>query len=350
MSNISVIVPIYNAEKFLDKCIRSILNQTYNKFELILVNDGSTDSSLEICNKYKKRDKRVRIINKKNEGVIEARKKGIREAKFDYVTFVDADDWIHKKCLEIAWNEINKTNSDIVVFNMFKVVGKLGLIKRKNNSIYFSNSEVYQGERIKKELVNAYLHGHPFPANLCGKLYKKEYLNNSGKYLSKIKFLGEDLFYNMEVLLMVKKVSVINNVLYYYRAGGGTSKYMPYLFEDAVNGYNIQKEVIDNYFNDIGENRYNGPSVMLLNTIKTCLSNIFYSKNGREEKENIIYSYLNNNEVREAANNKGAINFFEKDFLLAIKRKDVKYMYDIGEREFKKIKIRKIVLNVLSNI
>lgn len=350
MSNISVIVPIYNAEKFLDKCIRSILNQTYNKFELILVNDGSTDSSLEICNKYKKRDKRVRIINKKNEGVIEARKKGIREAKSDYVTFVDADDWIHKKCLEIAWNEVNKTNSEIVVFNMFKVVGKLGLIKRKNNSIYFSNSKIYQGETIKKELVNAYLYGHPFPANLCGKLYKKEYLNNSGKYLSKIKFLGEDLFYNIEVFLKVKKVSVINNVLYYYRACGGTSKYMPYLFEDAINGYNIQKEVIDNYFNDRIENRYNGPSVMLLNTIKTCLSNIFYSKNGRKEKENIIYSYLNNNEVREAANNKGAINFFEKDFLLAIKRKDVKYMYDIGEREFKKIKIRKIVLNVLSNI
>ena len=141
MIKASIVITAYNVESYIEKCIMSVINQTEKNIEIIIVNDGSTDSSLEICNKYKKKDKRVRIINKKNEGVIEARKKGIREAKFDYVTFVDADDWIHKKCLEIAWNEINKTNSDIVVFNMFKVVGKLGLIKRKNNSIYFSNSE-----------------------------------------------------------------------------------------------------------------------------------------------------------------------------------------------------------------
>ena len=91
---ISVIVPIYNAEKYLDKCLTSIVNQTYADIEIILVNDGSTDESLAICKKYEQDDERIVVINKRNEGLVRARKDGIRMAKGEYITFVDADDWI----------------------------------------------------------------------------------------------------------------------------------------------------------------------------------------------------------------------------------------------------------------
>ena len=275
MSNISVIVPIYNAEKFLDKCIKSILNQTYEKFELILVNDGSKDNSLSICNKYKSKDNRVIVIDKKNEGSIVARNIGIKASNSDYVMFVDSDDWIDKNTLQIAFDEMVKSNADVVIFNMYKVIGVIGLIRKKNSDMYFNENKVYKDDEIRKKLVTAYFNGHPFPSSLCAKLYRKEYLLSSGKYLKDIKFLGDDLFYNMEILLKVKKVSIINKYLYYYRAGGNTSKYMPYLFEDAINGYKIQKKVLREYYQDLPQD--NGISIMLLNTMKTCLYNLFLS-------------------------------------------------------------------------
>ena len=141
MSKISIIVPIYNAEKFLNKCIKSILKQTFENFELILVNDGSTDKSLDICNKYAKSDKRIKVINKKNEGSVLARKRGIKEAKGDYVIFVDADDWISINALEVINEEINNNNADVIVFNYYKVLKNLSAIKRKNKSSYFEKKE-----------------------------------------------------------------------------------------------------------------------------------------------------------------------------------------------------------------
>ena len=96
MINISIIVPIYNIEKKLNKCIYSILEQTYKNFELILVNDGSTDNSLKICNEYKRKDNRIKIINKENQGLVLARKSGLDEATGKYIIFIDGDDWVHK--------------------------------------------------------------------------------------------------------------------------------------------------------------------------------------------------------------------------------------------------------------
>ena len=99
-NKISVIVTIYNMEKYLDKCIKSILNQTYKNLEIILVNDGSTDKSLDICLKYYEIDKRIIVLNNPNEGVVKVRLAGIKRATGDYITFVDADDWLDSNAYE----------------------------------------------------------------------------------------------------------------------------------------------------------------------------------------------------------------------------------------------------------
>ncbi|MEH7309285.1 glycosyltransferase family 2 protein, partial [Neobacillus drentensis] len=138
MDKVSVIVPIYNAEKKLNKCIKSILNQTFKDFELILVNDGSTDSSLYICRKHAKLDKRIKIIDKQNEGSIATRRRGIDASRTEYIMFVDADDWIDKKTIEVLYNETNNSKVDIIVCNMYKVLGSCFLIKKKNKSRYFN--------------------------------------------------------------------------------------------------------------------------------------------------------------------------------------------------------------------
>ncbi|MEH6892584.1 glycosyltransferase family 2 protein [Bacillus sp. JJ864] len=245
MSKVSIVVPIYNAGEKLHKCIKSILNQSFEDFELILVNDGSTDNSLTICKKYQQQDNRITVINKKNEGSISTRRKGVEASKSKYVMFVDADDWITTKAIETL-----KNNVDITICNMYRVIGNSTLIKKKVKSWYFNESKIYDEEEIKKDLVIAYFHGHPFPSSLCAKLYKRELLASSGNYLRRIRFLGDDLFYNLEMLLKVNRVKGIDKSFYYYRQGGFTSKYQPFLFEDMINGYLIQEEVIDEHYYD----------------------------------------------------------------------------------------------------
>lgn len=347
---ISVIVPIYNAEKTLKKCINSILSQTYTNFELILVNDGSKDSSLSLCENYSKKDSRVVVINKKNEGCIKARKAGIDKANGQYIMFVDSDDWIDINTLKLVSDEINKNNSDVIVFNMNKVIGKFGYIKRAGNREYFTKKQIFEGDEIRRELASAYLHGHPFPANLCGKVYKNKYLRECGKYLDRLVFLGEDLYYNIEIFLKINKVSIINKELYYYRVGGNTSKYMEYLFSDMINGYMIQKEVIEEYYQDTKQQRYNGISIMLLNTLKTCLQNIFLSKLTDSEIKRKIKKYINDAQIIEASSNIGAINYFEKEFIYAIKQQDIEFLYNYGNELYKKNKIRRSFVSIINFI
>lgn len=149
MSKVSVVVPIYNAGKKLEKCITSVINQTFKDIELILVNDGSTDNSLDICYKFSRMDKRIILINKNNEGCIATRRKGVITSSSEYVMFVDADDWIDKNAIEILYNEAIHHNIDITVCNMYKVIGNHALIRQKNESRYFKEDKIYNGDRIK---------------------------------------------------------------------------------------------------------------------------------------------------------------------------------------------------------
>lgn len=113
---ISVIVPVYNAEKYISKCIDSILSQTFKDFELILINDGSTDNSDLICGKYASIDNRVKVFHKQNGGAGSARNLGVQKAVGDWIMFVDADDWIEPECLDICSKYISR-NIDLIVFS-----------------------------------------------------------------------------------------------------------------------------------------------------------------------------------------------------------------------------------------
>lgn len=142
MPKISIIVPIYNVEKYLDKCIKSILNQSFEDFELILVNDGSTDSCGVICDKYKKLDGRITVIHKANGGLSSARNAGIDIARGEYIGFVDSDDYIHEKMYEILYNNAKKYNSDIVI------------CKEKNVHENEENKSTYKINKFKVEQFN----------------------------------------------------------------------------------------------------------------------------------------------------------------------------------------------------
>lgn len=350
MIEVSVVVPIYNAGKKLEKCIKSILNQTFTNFELILVNDGSTDNSINICKKYELKDNRVRVIDKKNEGSIATRNRGVMEASGDYIMFVDADDYIATTAIEKLYIDAKDKNLDIIVCNTYKVLGDRAIIKQINNSHYFKNDKIYEGNDIKDKLAEAYLHGHPFPASIHSKLYKRELLLSSGKYLDRIKFLGDDMYYNLEMFLKAKKVKVIREPLYYYRTGGFTSRYMPHHFYDIVNGYEIQKEVIEEYYIDTKVERYKGISIMLLNSLRTSLYNVINSNLKEKEIKELIQEYVDNSSIIEASKDEGSVEYFDKEYLDAILNKNIDYLYELGKAVKKKQKFKSTLINLATKL
>lgn len=133
---ITLVIPIYNIENYLGRCLDSVINQTYKDLEIILVNDGSTDNSLEICESYAKEDSRIKIINKNNGGLSSARNVGLDACKGDYVTFIDSDDWVSLDYIEILYKNIIDNNADISIINAIKV-------KSQNNDFTLKEQKTY---------------------------------------------------------------------------------------------------------------------------------------------------------------------------------------------------------------
>lgn len=166
MCKLSIIVPVYCCEDSLDKCILSILNQSLKNFEIILVNDGSTDSSPFICEKYKKIDNRVQVIHSSNQGQAAARNKGIDIAKGKYIGFVDSDDWIHPNMYEILLNEVTNSNSEI---GICKTIWTNNL-EEKINILEQYNKIKLSSEEALKELIK----GEKYMDTVWDKIYKAE--------------------------------------------------------------------------------------------------------------------------------------------------------------------------------
>jgi glycosyltransferase involved in cell wall biosynthesis len=336
LSLISVIIPIYNAESQLSQCLESVLGQSETSLEVILVNDGSTDGSLAICQRYASKDKRIRLIDQTRGGSIAARRRGLESASAPYITFVDADDWLAPMMLEKLMRTARRHDADITVCNTYKVLGSSALFKRMNKSSYFREAEtLYRGETIRSELVISFLHGHSFPAFLHGKLYRRQIAASGGIHLDKLRFFGDDLYYNLEMFLRARSVAVISQPLYYYRAGGLTSRYMPELLQDAVAGYQIQQSIIEQYF-AINERDQHcvGSNLMLLNTLRTYLRKMFEGGLSREERLASIKEMCRHPEVIDCVNHEPTARLCRIDFVEAVRRLDYDFLEKEGRRQY----------------
>lgn len=210
---ISVIVPIYNAEKYLNKCLASIVNQTYRDLEIILVNDGSMDESLAICEKYKQADKRIVIVNKRNEGLVRARKDGIRIAKGEYITFVDADDWIDITTYE----KVYTGKADIISYGLTEEYENYS--KKKTDKI---EPGLYDKKRIHDQIIPNMLSSAIFfefgmLPNLVCKLIKKSLLLETIDNVSDNVTIGEDVDFFFRTVYRAESVLIKTDVLYHYR-------------------------------------------------------------------------------------------------------------------------------------
>lgn len=240
---ISIIVPIYNAEKYLDQCLISLLNQTLQEIEIICINDGSTDQSALKLKEYECKDLRVKVINQKNEGVSSARNTGLEYARGLFIMFVDADDWIDLDTCEVVWNEAIKEKADIVLWPYVR--------EYKNNSlkkhIFKEKRIVYHRDEIENRLHRRYVgmlgKEMSVPANVdvlnpvCAKLYNRDLILRNRVYFSIEQKVSEDLLFNLYVFEKVDCAVFINKYMYHYRRNdmnSATRRYQPevvYQFE-----------------------------------------------------------------------------------------------------------------------
>lgn len=295
---VSIIVPIYNMENYLEECIESIIEQSYKNIEIILINDGSTDKSEDICRKYQIKDYRIKVISSKNNGVSSARNLGIEASTGKYISFIDPDDTVDKKYIEEMLIYIKKYCCD-VVFCLAKIVypelNKTCNIKFKNQKFLSNNfyKDFY--------LIIDYFH------TPWGKLYKKDIINKNNIKFPVEFITAEDQIFNQEYLKYVKNYRFLNKNLYnyYVRKNNSASQNLSEKhFLSDIKNLKIKKDFLNN-------------ELVLVNKKEKDICLLEYTKF-------IIYKYL--------------------------------FLKDINKKEFKKlktrlIKIKKIVsLNDLSVI
>lgn len=217
---ISIIVPVYNVEKYLVECIESIINQTYKNFELILVNDGSKDSSKEICEKYIQQYSNIILIDKENSGASDSRNIGLSKANGDYVIFLDSDDYLDKETLDLCVNEISLFNYDLLTFGYVRFDDNNKLNKKFDIK---TEKNLYIQEEIRNILIPNMLSQSnkkkSYNINFSRMfMIRKEYIDSlDWKFLSEKDYESEDVVSMMSLLYNAKNIIILRKNLYYYR-------------------------------------------------------------------------------------------------------------------------------------
>lgn len=199
---ISIIIPVYNAEKYLHRCLNSILSQTFTDFEVLLINDGSPDNSGKICDEYALNDSRIKVFHKENGGVSRARQVGTDYANGEYIIHVDPDDWIEPSMLQDLYNKAFDDNVDMVICDFYKE-------SNKNIILLCQKPSGYEKQILLNDILSKRLHG-----SCCNKLVKKIFYNHVS-FPSNLN-CHEDAFVIMHIISNGAKVSYLNKAYYHY--------------------------------------------------------------------------------------------------------------------------------------
>jgi glycosyltransferase involved in cell wall biosynthesis len=298
LPKISVIIPVYNVEKYLHRCVDSVLNQTIQDFEIILINDGSTDHSGQICNDFAQKDKRITVIHKKNARVAAARNDGIRSAKGKYVSFIDSDDWIEPEMFQEMLNKAEELNLDFIMCDY----------KKKSDEYEEKRTQPIRGgyyskEDIKNELFQCLImFDHiEFPPTIsnCVCIFNLQYLKTNNL------FYDEDIHYCEDSILGSKIMYHASN--FYYLKGQHYYNYF-YNQNSTTNTYNDKKwnsylkindRLID-YFSRNGEFDFSRQiKINMLYFTLNELGQIRYAENDSLKRRNLIRKIMQHPKVRE---------------------------------------------------
>lgn len=271
MVKISIIIPVYNTEKYLERCLESILNQEIKEIEVIIVNDGSPDNSYLIIERYRKKDKRIKVISKINGGLSSARNAGIKIAKGEYILHIDSDDWIEDGYFKETYEKAKRNNLDILVSDFMTVFENNK--KKYIKDLKISSSEVISG----KEYIKLFFDNKIYPA-VWNKLIKRElYIKNNILHPENIS-LGEDLAVTPRLAFYADRIGKINKA------------YLNYLKnENSITNFNPTKKIyeliqvftlLENFFEDkklVNKKKVNDMTKLILNS-NYRMDDLFYAK------------------------------------------------------------------------
>lgn len=238
---ITVIVPVYNVEKYIKECVESLINQTYKNIEIILVDDGSKDKSGTICDAYAAKDNRIKVIHKKNEGLGFARNTGLKVAQGKFVTFIDSDDKADTDLVEKLMNEIYKADCDTCIGG-FKRISEDGTVnfEEQYDEVLFNGDDVYN-KLFARMLGSAPDKHDAIRMSVWNVIYSMDIIRKYNiEFPSERKFISEDIIWDSEYYKYAKRVKVINSIAYNYRITPGslTQKYKPDMLEKICALYN----------------------------------------------------------------------------------------------------------------
>ena len=235
---VSIVVPVYNVEKYIEKCIDSIVKQTYNNLELIIVNDGSKDNSEQIILKKAKEDKRIKYIKKQNGGLSSARNVGIKAATGKYICFIDSDDWIDKKYVEVLVNTAEKNNSDMVICNIRNIYDD-GTIKENTEQIE-KNEKISSHDALKLLFL-----GKNYRCHAVNKFCKLSLFKENNIVFPEGK-VYEDVFTTYKLILKSKTISLRKEFLYFYLRNRAGSILSSSFNEKRLNLLEALNEIVEN--------------------------------------------------------------------------------------------------------
>ncbi|WP_294368366.1 glycosyltransferase family 2 protein [uncultured Clostridium sp.] len=332
MELISIIVPVYNVEKYLNQCVNTLINQTYFNIEIILVNDGSTDKSGSLCDELSKRDNRIKVIHKKNEGLGLARNTGLEYINGKFVTFIDSDDYVDTNLIEELYYNLKNNNADTCIGG-FKRVNDLGKIIFKES--YEKNT--YEDNYIKNNLLMKMLGSSPEKSDairmsVWNVLFSVEIIkNNKLKFVSERKFISEDIIFDIDYYQFAKKVVIIDTVAYNYRVNNEslTRKYKEDRFEKCKILYNEIYSKI-NFYNNNNLAIYRLQRQYFVN-IRVCIKqeNIKISKLSYNNAIKNIKKICNDEQLQNIIKNYpiNKLGIKQKLFLISLKYKLARIIY-----------------------
>ena len=278
---ISVIVPVYNVEQYLERCVDSIINQTYTNLEIILVNDGSTDNSGKLCDELAKKDERIRVIHKENGGLSDARNRGIDEAESDLVGFIDSDDYIDSDMYEVLLKNLNDTDADLSMCALYDVYNNTPEAQVTNKETWKLSSE---------QAIRMVMEAKILSVTAVNKLYRKSLFTDLKFEVGKI---AEDAFIMIKLLDKCEKIVATNEKKYYYvhRENSITTQKFSTKFLNVIEAYEQNSNIIlEKYpkLKDVAQTRMNWAYFYVLDRL--LLDDNYNDK----ELENKLISYLKN--------------------------------------------------------
>lgn len=266
---VSIVLPIYNVEKYLDRCVKSVINQTYRNLEILLVDDGSPDDCPQKCEEWGKKDSRIKVIHKANAGLGYARNTGIENASGEYICFFDSDDYIDPSTVEKAYNIAHKNNSDMVLFGHYDVNAQGKIVRTYIPAI---DKESYVGSEVQEVLLPDLISDNPATGkstnlwlSACFCMYSmKLILENNWRFASERDIISEDVYSLLRLYRNVEKVTIIPEAFYYYceNSTSLTHTYKADRFDRIKRFYNACVDACDelNYSDEV-KTRFAGPFI-----------------------------------------------------------------------------------------